>query len=123
MDKKIINKIKEDLEKKRQEVVLELGSFTKEDKHLKTKHAPNFTDLGSANDDNAKEIDIYSTNLSVSKVLEGTLKDIDATLKLIADGKYGICKYCGKEIPEKRLLARPASSACVACKAKLQTKV
>lgn len=123
MNKQVITKIKKELEEKKKEVELELESFTKEDKHAKSKHMPSFTDLGSTNDDNAKEIDIYSTNLSVSKVLESTLKDINATLKRIADGTYGICKYCGNEIPEKRLLARPASSACVACKAKLQKKV
>ena len=120
MDKKIIVKIKKELEQRRKDVMAELEKFTKEDKHAKAKHAPNFTDLGSSNDDNAKEIDTYSTNLSISKVLAGTLKDIDSTLKSIATGKYGICKYCNNEIPEKRLLARPASSACVACKSKLQ---
>ena len=67
-----------------------------------------------------KEIDMYSTNLSVSKVLEKDLKDINSALKLIKDGKYGICKHCGKEISAKRLLARPASSACISCKNKLQ---
>jgi len=120
MDKKVIEKIKKELLQKKKEILAELDSFTKEDKHAKAEHTPNFTDLGSTNDDNAKEIDIYSTNLSVSKVLSSAINDIDAALKRISLGKYGICKYCGKEILEKRLLARPVSSACVSCKSKLQ---
>jgi len=123
MDKKIIAPIKKDLTKKRKEVMAELASFTKEDKHAKAMRRPNFTDLGVANDDNAKEVDIYTTNLSVSKVLEGALQDIEAALKRVEKGTYGVCKYCGREINPKRLLARPVSSACVACKSKLQKSV
>ncbi len=119
MDKKVINKIKKDLLQRKKEIEKELGAITKKDTP-KGKRATKFTDLGSTNDDNAKEIDIYATNLSVSKVLEKDLKDIDKTLKLIENNKYGICKYCNEEIGEKRLLARPASSACISCKNKLQ---
>ncbi len=122
MNKKTIAKIKKDLEKRRKKIEKELESFTKEDKHAKDRHRTKFVDLGSASDDNAKEIDIYSTNLSVEKVLENNLKDIDKALKRIEKGTYGICKYCGKEIGEKRLLARPVSSACISCKTKLQSQ-
>ncbi|MFA5022441.1 MAG: hypothetical protein WC508_05165 [Patescibacteria group bacterium] len=31
-----------------------------------------------------------------------------------------MCKYCGQVIEEKRLMIRPTSSSCVACKKKLQ---
>ena len=121
MDKKILMQIKKELLARKKEIEAELNRFTKEDKHIKAKHRPNFNDIGSTNDDNAKEIDIYSTNLSVSDVLEKNMKDIDSTLKRIEDGTYGICKYCKKEIGEKRLLARSVSSACIACKNKLQS--
>jgi len=121
MDKKIIAKIKKELLDRKKEIQAELDRFTKEDKHAKAKHRPSFDDLGSTNDDNAKEIDMYSTNLSVSKVLTKNIKDIDSTLKRIDTGAYGICKYCKQEISEKRLLARPVSSACISCKNKLQS--
>ncbi len=123
MDKKAINKIKKELLIKKKEIEKELKNFTKEDKHAKGKHRPEFVDLGSTNDDNAKEIDMYSTSLSVGRVLESDLKDIETALKQIEKNTYGICKYCKKEIGEKRLLARPASSSCVACKNKLQKSV
>jgi len=121
MDKKILEKIKKELLARKKEIGAELDRFTKEDKHAKAKHRPSFDEIGSTNDDNAKEIDMYSTNLSVSKVLEKNIKDIDSALKRIEDGTYGICKYCKKEIGEKRLLARPVSSACISCKNKLQS--
>ena len=120
MNKKISAQIKKELMQKRKEIIAELSTFTTEDRHAKTGHQPNFTNLGDSSDDNAKEVDMYTTNLSVSKVLESTLQDIDAALSRMVGGTYGICKYCGSEISEKRLLARPVSSACIACKSHLQ---
>jgi len=121
MDKKVIAKIKKDLLAKRAEIDAELHRFAEDDKNAKGKHRPRFVDMGTTNDDNAKEIDTYTRDLSLSKVLENDLADIDKALQRIENGKYGICKYCGKEIGEKRLIARPVSSACVSCKSKLQS--
>lgn len=121
MDKKVIAKIKKELLTERQKIEAELHRFAEEDQNAKGKHRPRFVDIGTSNDDNAKETDAYTRDLSLSKVLESDLADIEKALKRIAEGKYGICKYCGKEIGEKRLLARPVSSACVSCKNKLQS--
>jgi DnaK suppressor protein len=45
-----------------------------------------------------------------------TLRDIDAALKRIANGTYGTCMSCSKEIDPKRLNAQPAARMCVVCK-------
>jgi len=121
MNKKVIAEIKKELLIKKTEIEKELKGVTESGKQAKGARKIAFMDLGDANDDNAKEVDIYSTNLSVASVLESNLKDINKALQSIKAGKYGICKYCGKEISEKRLKARPVSSACVACKSKLQS--
>jgi len=31
-------------------------------------------------------------------------------------GTYGLCEICGGEITEKRLIARPVTTMCIACK-------
>ena len=46
---------------------------------------------------------------------ERVLADIDAALKRIEDGTYGICSNCGKQIPEERLEARPWATLCIDC--------
>ena len=79
-----------------------------------------FPDFGDKLDENAQEIGEYSTNLATEKVLESTLRDIEAALANIESGQYGICKYCHQPIAAKRLKARPVASACVECKTKLQ---
>ena len=40
---------------------------------------------------------------------------IRAALGRIAAGKYGICRICGCEIPERRLAALPTATLCIAC--------
>ena len=78
---------------------------------------------GDKIDENAQEISEYTTNLATEKILESTLRDIEAALERIEKGTYGICKYCGQEIGKERMLARPVASACVECKTRLQSAV
>jgi len=120
MNKKVIDKIYKDLLDRKEQIKKDLAGFTKKDKHEKDDHRVKFPDFGSKNDDNVQEVGEYSTNLAKERVLEKTLKDINDTLARIEKGVYGVCKYCEKEIGEKRLLARPVSSACIECKNKLQ---
>ena len=46
---------------------------------------------------------------------EHVLTEIDAALKRIEDGTYGICTNCGRQIPEDRLEARPWATLCIDC--------
>jgi RNA polymerase-binding protein DksA len=78
---------------------------------------------GNSDDDNAMEVTEYSDELSLKGRLEKELHDTNSALKAIEKEKYGICKYCGKEIDEKRLEARPASSSCIACKKALTQEI
>ena len=46
---------------------------------------------------------------------EHVLAEIDAALRRIEEGTYGICTNCGKPIPEERLEARPWATLCIDC--------
>ena len=46
---------------------------------------------------------------------EHVLADIDAALKRIEDGTYGICTNRGEQIPLERLEARPWATLCIDC--------
>ncbi len=41
---------------------------------------------------------------------------IREAMERIDDGSYGICELCGGDIAEKRLIARPVTTMCIACK-------
>jgi len=120
MDKKVLEKIKRDLLARKKQIEADLKSFTKKDEHEKDEHHTKFPDYGDKSDESVQEIDDYTTGLATEKVLESALRDIENALERIKKGTYGICKYCKKEIGEKRLLARPVANTCIACKIKLQ---
>ncbi|MBU4216693.1 TraR/DksA family transcriptional regulator [Candidatus Parcubacteria bacterium] len=111
-----IKKIKENLILERVEILKEVNDITDGADNVK------FPEFGDKLDENAQEIDEYTTNLATDKVLESSLRDIDKALERIENKTYGVCKYCHKPINPKRLLARPVASACVECKTKLQNQ-
>jgi RNA polymerase-binding protein DksA len=47
---------------------------------------------------------------------EAVLNAIEKALRKIADGTYGICERCGKQIAEERLEALPYAELCIDCK-------
>ena len=46
---------------------------------------------------------------------EHVLAEIQAALKRIEEGTYGVCSNCGKPIPEERLEALPWATLCIDC--------
>lgn len=56
--------------------------------------------------------------IGLAESLKTALDDVDAALARLAEGTYGICAECGKEIGAARLEFRPESVYCVDCKAK-----
>lgn len=119
MDTQIVERIKKDLLERRDQITAELSKFAKAGQ-VKGEFVSDFPSYGDQADENAQEVDQYTTDIETERVLESTLKDINSSLKAIEKGDYGICKYCHQEIEEKRLLVRPFSSSCVKCKNKLQ---
>jgi DnaK suppressor protein len=43
------------------------------------------------------------------------LKEIQAALRRLDEGSYGLCMGCEKPIPKKRLVALPWAAYCVVC--------
>jgi RNA polymerase-binding protein DksA len=48
------------------------------------------------------------------------LRDIEEARERIAEGSYGICVDCGRDIPLQRLLAQPAAKRCIGCQEKFE---
>jgi len=116
-----IKNIKQELEDRKLKIIKDLQNIGKEENtgqegDFKT----SFPEYGDKDDENAQEINEYSTNLATEQVLESTIKDINQALERIDKGTYGICKYCGEAIGKKRMIARPVASSCIACKTKIQ---
>jgi len=114
--KDFLEKIESMLSAQKTKLEKELLKFTKKSQNLADDFDTQFPEYGDKDDENAAEVAEYINNLPVEEGLEKTLRDANKALERIKKGTYGICKYCSKPIEEKRLLARPTSSACVECK-------
>ncbi len=122
MNKKLIEELKEKLEKEKINIEKGLEKFAKKDDKVKDDWNtvfPHFDggESGSAAlEKAADEVEEYSTLLPIEHSLELKLKNINLALERIKKGKYGICKECKKEISEERLRAFPEAETCNACK-------
>ena len=43
------------------------------------------------------------------------LTDVEAAIRSVEAGIYGICETCGRPIAPERLAARPATRTCITC--------
>jgi DnaK suppressor protein len=74
------------------------------------------TDLDSDSADEnevADKIESLEENEGIVDQLEIQLVQVESALGKIEVGTYGKCNFCGKEIPEARLEANPASLTCI----------
>lgn len=65
-------------------------------------------------DGTAEAVERLATT-ATARSISRSINDIDAALREIEAGTYGICEVCGMSIPAERLEARPATTRCVSC--------
>ena len=118
MGTKNIKEIKKKLEEERDSLKKSLGDFAKKNPknpdEWDTKF-PNFEAEGVL-DEEADEVEEYTSLLPVEKTLEVKLQNINNALDKIKKNKYGICEKCEKEIELNRLKLIPETKFCNKCK-------
>ena len=92
----------------------ELGASDSGDLRDDVDFGEGFADAASAT---AERTEVLGLIESIKKSLD----EVDAALQRIADGTYGWCSSCGKEIGAARLDHRPESVHCVDCQAAIPT--
>ena len=114
--KSFLDEIRELLMVEKKRLENDLGKFAAKNPDAPGGYTSTFPNYGDKDDENAAEVADYQVRLSLEDNLEKSLRDINQSLDRLEKNKYGICKYCKNQIEEKRLLARPHSSACMSCK-------
>jgi RNA polymerase-binding transcription factor len=66
--------------------------------------------------DSATETLSREIELSLEDNADRLLAAIDAALKRLDDGTYGVCESCGQNISPDRLEALPYATKCIECK-------
>ena len=89
---------------------LEQGAFKPSEQTISVDH---MADFGTDNFDQE-----FNLGLIESGVF--TLAEINAAIKRVEEGTFGICEGCGCVIPKARLEAIPYTRFCVACQAEME---
>jgi RNA polymerase-binding protein DksA len=71
-------------------------------------------------DEGDAEIFEREKNAALIAVLESKLKDIDAALRSIEKGRYGICERCDQPIELERLEVKPDATLCLNCQQEVE---
>lgn len=115
MDSEFKSKIKNALEKDRNQIQHELEDFAKKDNVVEGDYDSMMPNYGNTEDENAQEVTEYERNISLEHKLETKLLEINKALKRLEKDTYGICVQCKKEIPRERLEAIPSTQTCISC--------
>jgi RNA polymerase-binding protein DksA len=88
--------------------------------NLRSENAASAEDIADeASDQHLADVatETYDRELgdSLEENSEQVLGEIDASLRRIDEGTYGICTNCGRQISEERLEALPWASLCIDC--------
>jgi len=116
MERNDAEQFKHELEVQRGEVLKSLQQVEAERQSL---------DIESPKDSGDQSV----TNLSTESLFERssqrrtTLRLIEAALRRIAEGSFGVCVTCGEEIKERRLEALPWTQFCLQCQEVIENEV
>ena len=102
------------IEKKRS-IESQLHAFAKKNEDIRNDYETIFAQIGDKPDENADEVTMYQENLAIEHELEENLSEIDSALSRIADGTYGFCTDCNRQISLERLEIMPEATLCIKC--------
>jgi DnaK suppressor protein len=114
MEKEIVEKFKQQLIEKREEILNEAGR-TLSDMTDQNQNVPDPNDRATIESGRSFELRIRDRERKL-------LSKIEEALERVAEGEFGICEDCGEEIGIKRLEARPVTTLCIDCKTIQETK-
>jgi len=83
---------------------------------------PEQSGYGNHEAESGTEIYEQERNLALERNLEQQLADVEHALDKFAQGTYGICDVCGREIAPERLRVMPQAALCIDDAAKQQAQ-
>lgn len=106
MNQQVMQQLKRQLEQELQEI----------EQRIEQSERPQATELSNYDNhpaDNASDLTDQLTEMAIDEHRGENAEEIKEALQAMADGTYGKCAVCGKEIPIGRLEAMPQALTCV----------
>ncbi len=107
--------IRQILEAQRTQILREAGRVVESGINSSAELFPDPTDMATR-----EELEAFSLRLKERE--KNLLRKIDMALDRIEDGCFGICEACSQPIEERRLMARPVTTLCIACKTEQENR-
>jgi RNA polymerase-binding transcription factor DksA len=115
VNEQFLSEMKEKLMSEKTQLEEKLARIGKRTAGEDGKYTATWQEIGDKEEDNASEVEEYSTSLGLGQTFETDLQQVLLALKRIEDGVYGACEHCGALIDENRLRIRPMSRFCMEC--------
>lgn len=117
MEATLLKQLKNQLQKKKEQLETQLSSFATKDPNLKDDWDTKYPRVPEGNiEEAADEVEEYNTKLQLEFNLENQLKEVNDALDRIEKEKYGICGKCSNPIAPERLQASPEARLCSTCR-------
>ena len=71
--------------------------------------------------DQSDIVEQRARDYAIEQILEAEAEQIREAQRRRAEGTYGICEQCGREISKERLEARPEATLCIDCQRRRET--
>jgi DnaK suppressor protein len=110
----LIDELRQSLERERDRLVQRISALVEAEQKLGESQGEE-SDAGGGMADVASDANEQTLELSLERAERIHLAEIEAALRRIKDGRYGVCEECGLSIPVERLQALPWTPFCVRC--------
>jgi len=107
--------IRERLEEERAGLCDQIASLTSDNQNKQDDYG-----VGNHLADDATEVFTRERNLALRHNARDLLAQVEAALRRVDEGTYGICARCGREISAERLEALPAATLCITCQSEVE---
>ena len=109
MDRTVLDKCREELQRLMDEVQAGAGKTVSDMTTIPEENFPDPTDRALLESNRNFTLRLRDRERKL-------LAKIKEAMKRIEDGTFGVCEGCGGEIGKKRLVARPVTTLCIDCK-------
>ena len=107
---KVLTDLRVRLEKERQSLIGDIATLNTENQTQ-----PDDYGVGNHLADDASDVVSRDLNLALRSNSQDLLAQVEAALRRLDEGTYGICARCGNQINPERLEALPYATYCITC--------
>lgn len=122
MEQAQLDELRRRLEQDRDNLRAEIDDIQNNDVIAGVQYDPEQSGYGNHEAEAGTETYEQERNLSLERNLQEQLAEVEHALDKFAQGTYGICDVCGREIAPERLRAYPQAALCIDDQAKQEAQ-